>query len=186
MPVATASSPRNVLLMADVAPQSAADLVQRYGIDIVRVAENAPIRGSFWGAPEAGIAGCKVYVRPDTPVHSFLHETCHIVCMAPDRRAQADGNAGSDDIEEAAVCYLQVLLADQLPGVGRDRLMRDMDAWGYSFRLGSTRRWFENDAGDAHAWLARHELLSAAGQPVFRLRCRRARHAAQYGDSGRT
>ena len=29
------------------------------------------------------------------------------------------------------------------------RLMADMDAWGYSFRLGSARAWFENDAEDA-------------------------------------
>ncbi len=44
-------------------------------------------------------------------------------------------------------------MADQLPGVGRDRLMQDMDAWGYSFRLGSTRAWFEGDAEDARQWL---------------------------------
>ena len=41
-----------------------------------------------------------------------------------------------------------------LPGVGRERLMKDMDAWGYSFRLGSTRLWFEQDAEDAKEWLA--------------------------------
>ena len=41
------------------------------------------------------------------------------------------------------MCYLQILLADALHGVGRERLMQDMDEWGYSFRLGSTRAWFE-------------------------------------------
>jgi hypothetical protein len=31
--------------------------------------------------------------------------------------------------------------------------MADMDAWGYSFRLGSTRAWFEADAEDAREFL---------------------------------
>ena len=53
------------------------------------------------------------------------------------------------------MCYLQVLLAGELADVGRERLMGDMDAWGYSFRLGSTRAWFEGDAADARHWLLR-------------------------------
>ena len=48
--------------------------------------------------------------------------------------------------------------------------MQDMDAWGYSFRLGSTRAWFESDAEDARAWLIDHELVTAADNPVFALR----------------
>ena len=50
------------------------------------------------------------------------------------------------------------MLADALAGVGRERLMRDMDEWGYSFRLGSARAWFERDADDARAWLAARAL----------------------------
>ena len=99
-----------------------------------------------------------------------MHETCHVVCMNELRRAGLDRDAGGDDIEEAAVCYLQIVLADYLPGVGRERLMRDMDAWGYSFRLGSSRAWFESDAEDARAWLLEHELLIEAGTPTFALR----------------
>jgi hypothetical protein len=34
-----------------------------------------------------------------------------------------------------------------------------MDAWGYSFRFGSARAWFERDADDARGWLARRGLL---------------------------
>ncbi|HVS77655.1 MAG TPA: hypothetical protein VHE11_12025, partial [Steroidobacteraceae bacterium] len=67
-----------------------------------------------------------------------------------------DRDAGGDDLEEAAVCYLQVLLAGELPGVGVDRAFADMDAWGYSFRLGRTRAWFESDAEDARIWLRQH------------------------------
>ncbi len=49
--------------------------------------------------------------------------------------------------------------------------MADMDAWGYSFRLGSTRAWFEGDAADARAWLERHALVAPGGGPTGALRC---------------
>jgi hypothetical protein len=90
--------------------------------------------------------------------------------MTKGRRDALHGNAGSDDLEEAAVCYLQVVLADYLPGAGRRRLMQDMDDWGYSFRVGSTRCWFDGDASDAEDWLVAEKLLTPAGAPVFRLR----------------
>ena len=90
--------------------------------------------------------------------------------MSEERRACLERDAGSDDLEEAAVCYLQVVLAGHLGGMSRDRLMRDMDAWGYSFRLGETHRWFSSDAEDAREWLVHHDLLTADGEPIFRLR----------------
>ena len=65
------------------------------------------------------------------------------------------------------MCYLQVLLAEQLPGAGRARMFADMDAWGYSFRLGSTRAWFEEDAQDARAWLERRGVIDAAAEPTW-------------------
>ena len=70
--------------------------------------------------------------------------------------------------EEDAVCVLQILLAGELPGVGRDRALADMDAWGYSFRLGSARAYFECDAESAWAWLERHGLADGASRmPVL-------------------
>ena len=51
------------------------------------------------------------------------------------------------------------MLAAALPGVGSARLMADMDAWGYTYRLGSTRAWFEHDAEDARQWLLERGLL---------------------------
>ena len=48
--------------------------------------------------------------------------------------------------------------------------MQDMDAWGYSFRLGSSRAWFESDADDARGWLVDNKLMNAAGRPTFELR----------------
>lgn len=128
------------------------------------------ITGSFWGDSEAGIVALSVYVREDTPVHSLLHESCHTICMTRERREQLDRDAGGDDLEESAVCYLQIVLADQLEDVGRERLMQDMDAWGYSFRLGDTASWFHTDAEDAHEWLVNNGLLHSSGEPAFRLR----------------
>ena len=149
---------------------SVTDYLDCYDLTAKWLDDNEAIKGSFWGAPEAGIIGTCVYVRPDTPVHSFLHESCHIICMNPVVRQQHSGNAESDDLEESAVCYLQVLLADQFTRVGKDRLMQDMDTWGYSFRLGSTMRWFENDADDAREWLLAHQLIDTANRPTFKLR----------------
>lgn len=137
---------------------------------LVVLADDEPITGSFWGDSEAGIVGHRVYARRDTPLHSLLHETSHTVCMPAAQRASVHTDAGSDDIEEMAVCYLQILLADELRGVGRKRLMADMDAWGYSFRLGSAARWFAEDAEDALNWLIDRGIVSADGVPTFALR----------------
>lgn len=143
-------------LCGHLPPGALEELFDRFGVTVVTVAEGAPIPGSYWGEPEAGLRGATLFVRGDTPVHSALHEGCHSIVMGPERRAQLDTDAGGEDLEECAVCYLQILLADHLPGVGRERLCRDMDAWGYSFRLGSTRAWFEEDAADAREWLMAH------------------------------
>ena len=159
-------SPRHVLLLEDLDRASLASLLERFGLNLVLVAPGELIPGSYWGDSEAGLQGGCLYARRDTPVHSVLHEACHYVCMSPERRAHLDTDAGGDDSEESAVCYLQVLLADELSGVGRERLLSDMDAWGYSFRLGSARAWFDHDAEDARLWLRRHRVSDAAGRPT--------------------
>ncbi len=112
-----------------------------------------------------------MYARLDTPIHSILHESCHFICMSPERRVGLDRDAGGDDPEENAVCYLQILLADQIPGVGRQRLCDDMDTWGYSFRLGSARAWFEGDADDARIWLIDSGVVDTSNRPTGALRC---------------
>ena len=137
--------------------------LHHYGLTLRLTAPHEDIPGSFWGDSEAGLKGDTLYARLDTPVHSVLHEASHYVCMTPERRAGLERDAGGDDPEESAVCYLQILLADALPEVGCDRLMQDMDAWGYSFRCGSTRSWFEQDAQDARQWLRQHGVLDAEG-----------------------
>ncbi len=146
----------------DCDQQALIQLIEALGMQVRTVAEAAEIPGSFWGDDEAGLIGSTLYVRPDTPVHSMLHEACHYVCMEDERRAALHTNAGGDADEENAVCYLQILLSDALPDMGREKIFADMDAWGYSFRLGSAKAWFENDADDAMQWLDRKGLLKVA------------------------
>jgi hypothetical protein len=148
-----------VLRLAEIDPADLRALLAGHGLSLEWLAQDTDIPGSYWGESEAGLVGDRLYVRPDTPLHSALHEACHWLCMDAGRRAGLHTDAGGDDIEECAVCYLQVLLADCLPGVGRARLLRDMDAWGYSFRLGSAAAWFAADAEDARAWLQERGLL---------------------------
>lgn len=143
----------DVLRLADIDAAALIALLGAHGLAVEWLAPDALIPGSYWGESEAGLVGDRLYVRPDTPLHSALHEACHWLCMDAARRAGLHTDAGGDDVEECAVCYLQILLAGRLPGVGQARLMRDMDAWGYSFRLGSTAAWFEADADDARDWL---------------------------------
>ena len=152
------ASPPDVLRVRDLPFDAAASLLASHGLQLHRVGDGAPIPGSFWGEPEAGVIAHNVYVRGDTPVHSMLHEACHLIVLPAERRAQVHTDATDSVIEEDATCCLQIILADDLPGVGRHRLMGDMDAWGYTYRLGSTRAWFEQDADDARAFLEERGL----------------------------
>lgn len=160
----------SVLTLADVGEQALRDLLQPYGLQYVNCPAGAAIPGSYWGESEAGLIGAQLYCRLDTPLHSALHEGCHFICMDAERRAQLDRDAGGDYDEENGVCYLQILLADALPGVGWQRMCADMDAWGYTFRLGSARAWFEQDAADARQWLLDHGVIDARGRPTGRCR----------------
>ena len=151
----------DVLRVAELPHEDLAALLAGHQLRLHAVEDGLPIPGSFWGDPEAGVIGSTVYARGDTPVHSLLHEACHLIVLPPERRAQVHTDATDSDIEEDATCYLQIVLAGHLPGVGSERLMADMDAWGYSFRLGSTKAWFDGDAEDARAWLLERNLLPA-------------------------
>jgi len=155
------TTPPAVLLFRDIPEPPVRALLASHALELVVVDDGAPIPGSYWGEPEAGIIGNTVYVRPDTPVHSLLHEACHLIVLPPQRRAAVHTDATDSVDEENAVLVLQVLLSEQLPGVGRDRALADMDAWGYSFRLGSARAYVEQDAEDAFAFLAARGLLPA-------------------------
>jgi hypothetical protein len=139
-------------------------LLKPYGIEIHHVNDSDAIPGSFFGEREAGLINNQLFLRHDTPVHSALHESGHYICMDPQRRANLNTDAEGDYDEENGVCYLQIILANQLPDVGQDRMMLDMDSWGYTFRLGSARAWFENDAEDACQWLQRHNIINSDQQ----------------------
>lgn len=162
--------PDTVLPVSALRGAALQQLLNTYRLQLEIIADNQPIPGSFWGDSEAGLIGNRLLVRADTPAHSLLHEACHYICMTPDRRHGLHTDAGGDYDEENAVCYLQILLATQLPPLNLARILADMDSWGYSFRLGSARAWFEQDADDARHWLIRHDLIDPDGKPTGKLR----------------
>ena len=151
----------DVLRLADIDPDQLLQLLAEYDLSLESCLDGQPVPGSFWGEEEAGLKGNILYARKDTPLYSILHETCHFICLDEQQRKQLDTDAGSDDAEECAVCYLQVLLADRLDCLGRIRMFADMDVWGYSFRLGSSQAWFDEDADDARHWLLERGLIEA-------------------------
>ena len=160
----------DILRVRDTTMAAIEQFCSRYGLQPIVITHAEAIPGSFWGDEEAGLIENKLYLRPDTPLHSLLHEACHYICMSADRRARLDTNAGGDYDEENAVCYLQILLADQLPPLNPARIMADMDSWGYSFRLGSAARWFAEDAQDARQWLLATNLIDVQNRPTGKLR----------------
>jgi len=166
----TEVDPTNVLNCTQQRQQQLATLLKPYGMEIVHVADNEAIPGSFFGDREAGLVGNKLLLRHDTPIHSALHESGHFICMDPARRAKLDTDAEGDYDEENGVCYLQILLADHLIGMGRERMMIDMDSWGYTFRLGSAKAWFEQDSEDAKLWLIKHNIIDLEQQATWKLR----------------
>jgi hypothetical protein len=160
----------DVARMRDFPQETVAGLLSKYGLRLEIVAAGKDIPGSYWGESEAGLIGRRILARADTPLHSVLHETCHYICMDRSRRDAVDTDAGGDYAEENAVCYLQVLLADHIGGFDRQRMFSDMDRWGYTFRLGSARAWFENDADDALDWLMTRELIDHLQRPRWQIR----------------
>lgn len=158
--MATAIVSTQVLCLADIGFDGPRALLATFDLHLHQVADNASIPGSYWGEPEAGLIGTAVHARADTPVHSMLHEASHLLVQPLARRLRVHTDASDCQAEEDAACYLQIVLGDHLDGVGRARVMADMDSWGYSFRLGSTQAWFERDADDARAFVL------ARGLPV--------------------
>jgi hypothetical protein len=145
-------------------------MLDRYGLAFVLVAPEEVIPGSYWGEREAGLMGSRIFARLDTPVHSVLHEGAHFICMSAERRAGLNTDAGGDDAEENAVCYLQILMAAALPNVGSERMCRDMDEWGYTFRLGSAAAWVREDADDVRRWLMHRGLIDGESRLTYECR----------------
>ena len=161
---------QTVLCVADCNLSQLKSLLDKFQLELNIEQGNHKIPGSYWGESEAGLIRNQVYVRNDTPIHSMLHESCHYICMDDQRRQNLDTDAAGDYDEENAVCYLQIILSDLIPEMGKQRMMQDMNSWGYTFRLGSAQQWFENDAEDALTWLKDSELLDNNNKPTFKVR----------------
>ena len=170
-------SDQTVLTCADINLDGLAEMLGRFGITLEVLPAGSPIAGSWFGEPEAGLLGRRLIVRPDTPVHSALHESCHLICIDEERRGRLHTNVDGDYDEENAVNYLEITLAGCLDDVGQGRILQDMDNWGYTFRLGSARAWFEQEADDARAWLLKHAIIDTQGRPRWQFRQAPHRHA---------
>ena len=148
-----------VVRLSDINVEHAQQLLGCFSLELRVIEDGESIPGSYWGECEAGIIGSTVFVRQDTPIHSLLHETCHLIVLPIEKRPSIHTDATDSIAEEDATCYLQLLLADYIQGFGFERACQDMDTWGYTFRLGSARAWFEQDAEDANAFLCQLGLL---------------------------
>jgi hypothetical protein len=164
------ADPTTVLNCDSAMQLTLAGLLKPYGIVIKFVGDSDVIPGSFFGNREAGLMGNALYLRQDTPVHSALHEACHYICMSPTRRANLNTDAEGDFNEENGVCYLQILLSKYITIMDNERMMLDMDRWGYSFRLGSAKSWFETDAVDAKLWLERYGIINHTEEITWQYR----------------
>ena len=142
-----------MLRWSDIDPKPVIELLQQFDLEFTPVDDGQAIPGSHWGDEEAGLIGTCLYARRDTPVHSVFHEACHYFLMDQARRENLHTDAGGTSTEENAVCYLQICLAARFAEIGDQRMCRDMDSWGYSFRLGSASAWFKDDADDAVEFL---------------------------------
>ena len=155
-----------MLTIADIGFEAPRALLARYDLVLIQVEDSLAIPGSFWGECEAGVIGHCVYARLDTPVHSLLHEASHLIVLPVEKRTDVHTDATDSVAEENAVCILQALLGDELAGVGRERIWADMDTWGYTFRLGSAKAYFENDANEAFAFLLMRRLINTSHQLI--------------------
>jgi hypothetical protein len=159
-----------VIRLNDIDSSDVSALLARFGLQFEVIDPGATIPGSFWGDDEAGLIENRLYARLDTPLHSILHEACHWITCTPTRRAKLHTDAADTQDEENATCFLQIVLSDFLPGFSSARALSDMDVWGYSFRLGSARAWFESDSFAEQKWLVSYQLLDSDLRPTFGVR----------------
>lgn len=145
------------------------DGLKGFGLEVVLVDEPLPIPFSYFGAPEAGLYRNYLFARMDTPVHSLLHEASHAICMGKERRIKLVADAEGEYYEENAVLYLQIVLGQGL-GMTASDMCADMDSWGYTFRLGSAWRWFNEEAQECLDQLINWGVLDQNGVLTGKMR----------------
>src|SRR5690606_1948889 len=83
----------DVLPLGAIPREAVSVLLRRFGLQLQMVPDGDPIPGSYWGEPEAGIIGTTVFARGDTPIHSLLHEACHLIVLPQEKRAAVHTDA---------------------------------------------------------------------------------------------
>ncbi|MEM7019699.1 MAG: hypothetical protein AAF512_20470 [Pseudomonadota bacterium] len=156
--------------MKNTSTEAIRPVLDKYQLKLNIIHENSAIPHSFWGSPEAGRFKSQLYARKDTPLHSILHESAHYVCMTKEQRLCPEIDAGGSALIEDACCFLQILWSDYVENFSRHVHLDDMNQWGYSFRLGSSSRWFYADAGDAREWLIQQNIINPQNEPTWEMR----------------
>src|SRR5688572_8298458 len=59
-----------LLRLSSIDRVDVAMLLSRYGLELVLVAPQESIPGSYWDGSEAGLKGDRLFARTDTPIHS--------------------------------------------------------------------------------------------------------------------
>ena len=96
-------------------------LLHKYQLSIINVGKQDKIPGSYWGDSEAGIIENTLYVRPDTPIHSLLHEACHYICMDNSRRIKLDTDAEGDYEERKCRLLPTDIIGRSAPADGKSK-----------------------------------------------------------------
>ena len=82
------SSPARALPPPERQLDAVTPLLARYALEPVPLEPGPALPGTSAGESEAGLIGNRIYFRPDTPLHSVLHEACHFICMDDARRSK--------------------------------------------------------------------------------------------------
>jgi hypothetical protein len=91
--------------------------------------------GQFAFHLDTAILGSTVFFRPGAEVDELTHEGCHVAVIPREHRSSVAGDATRwpGYIDEVAIMWLQVELQRDVPGLGVEVALAEMDRIGYSF-----------------------------------------------------
>jgi len=140
--------------------------LDRYGLSLHLVAPDEVIPARI-GASARRADGIQIFARLDTAGAFgaargrpfYLHDAGTARRLGYRCRRRSCGRE--------CVCYLQIILAQSLPNVGRERMCRDMDEWAIRSGWEAPRSGSIQDAEDARDWLMRHGVLDSQSRPTY-------------------
>src|SRR3546814_6813027 len=86
-----AKQDKEVLRLRDISFVDVATLLARYDLHLERVADDAPIPGSYWGDCEAGLIGATVHARSEehtSDLQSLMRISYAVFCLKKKNNTQ--------------------------------------------------------------------------------------------------